>query len=46
MEYSGSWSLDSKASGFEKMEAGINGRPIDFAKFGRLFLEEGNWNGQ
>ncbi|HSR29844.1 MAG TPA: serine hydrolase [Anaerolineae bacterium] len=45
MEFSGSWSLDSKASGFEKMEAGLNARAIDFAKFGRLYLKNGNWNG-
>jgi len=45
MEAPGSWSLDSEQSGFEKMESGINGRAIDFAKFGRLFLHEGNWNG-
>lgn len=45
MEASGSWSLDSEKSGFEKMESGINGRAIDFAKFGRLFLNKGNWNG-
>ena len=45
MEYDGSWSLDSEESGFEKMESGINGRAIDFAKFGRLFLNQGNWNG-
>jgi len=45
MEAPGSWSLDSEASGFEKMESGINGRAIDFAKFGRLFLNRGNWNG-
>jgi CubicO group peptidase (beta-lactamase class C family) len=45
MEAPGSWSLDSEQSGFEKMESGINGRAIDFAKFGRLFLDEGNWNG-
>jgi len=44
MEYSGSWSTDSKESGFEKMESGINARAIDFAKFGRLFLNEGRWN--
>jgi CubicO group peptidase (beta-lactamase class C family) len=45
MEFDGSWSLDSEASGFEKMESGINGRAIDFAKFGRLFLNNGNWDG-
>ena len=41
--YDGSWSLDE--AGFEKMESGINGRAIDFAKFGRLFLHGGNWDG-
>jgi CubicO group peptidase (beta-lactamase class C family) len=45
MEAPGSWSLDSEEHGFEKMESGINGRAIDFAKFGRLFLKAGNWNG-
>jgi CubicO group peptidase (beta-lactamase class C family) len=45
MEAPGSWSLDSKLSGFEKLESGINGRAIDFAKFGRLYLKRGNWNG-
>jgi CubicO group peptidase (beta-lactamase class C family) len=45
MEAPGSWSLDSEHSGFEKMESGINGRAIDFAKFGRLYLKQGNWNG-
>ena len=43
MEYSGSWSLDE--NGFEKMESGINARAIDFAKLGRLFLYNGNWDG-
>ena len=45
MEYPASWSLDSEASGFELMTAGINGRAIDFAKFGRLLLNNGAWNG-
>jgi CubicO group peptidase (beta-lactamase class C family) len=45
-EADASWSLDSKASGFEKMESGINGKAIDFAKFGSLYLHEGKWNGQ
>jgi CubicO group peptidase (beta-lactamase class C family) len=47
MEAPASWSLDSESSGFEKMESGINARAIDFAKFGRLYLNNGsNWNGQ
>jgi CubicO group peptidase (beta-lactamase class C family) len=45
MEFDGSWSLDSEKNGFEKMESGINARAIDFAKFGRLYLNHGNWNG-
>ena len=44
MDAPASWSLDSDASGFEKMESGINARAIDFAKIGRLFLNNGNWN--
>ena len=43
MEFDGSWSLDSR--GFEKMESGINARAIDFVKFGRLYLNNGNWDG-
>jgi CubicO group peptidase (beta-lactamase class C family) len=46
MEAPGSWSLDSERSRFEKLESGINGRAVDFAKFGRLFLNRGNWNGK
>lgn len=45
MAFDGSWSLDSETSAFEKMESGLNGRAIDFAKFGRLYLNNGNWNG-
>lgn len=45
MEFDGSWSLDSEESGFEKMESGINARAIDFAKLGRLFRHNGNWDG-
>ena len=44
MEFEGSWSIDSKNSNFEKMESGINARAIDFAKFGRFFLNNGKWN--
>lgn len=45
MEFDGSWSIDSKASDFEKMETGINARAIDFAKFGVLYLNRGSWQG-
>jgi CubicO group peptidase (beta-lactamase class C family) len=46
MEADGSWSLDSEGDRFEKMESGINGRAIDFAKLGRLYLNQGEWNGK
>jgi CubicO group peptidase (beta-lactamase class C family) len=45
MEYPASWSLDSQESGFEATLCCVNGAAIDFAKFGRLFLNNGNWNG-
>lgn len=40
-----SWSLDSEASGFEKMESGINARAVDYVRFGLVFLHDGFWNG-
>jgi CubicO group peptidase (beta-lactamase class C family) len=43
-EFEAGWSLDD--TGFEKMESGINARAIDFAKFGRLFLNNGAWEGK
>jgi CubicO group peptidase (beta-lactamase class C family) len=46
MEADGSWSLDSKENGFEKMESGVNARARDFARFGMLFAKEGNWRGK
>jgi CubicO group peptidase (beta-lactamase class C family) len=46
MEASASWSLDSDTNRFEKLESGINAKAIDFAKIGRLFLNNGNWNGK
>jgi CubicO group peptidase (beta-lactamase class C family) len=46
MEFPASWSLDSQRSGMEKMESGLNARAIDFAKFGRLYLRGGDWNGK
>ncbi len=44
-EFPASWSLDSEASGFEKMESGINARARDYARFGLIFLHNGYWNG-
>lgn len=40
------WSLDSKASGFEKMESGLNVTARDYARFGLLFQHGGQWNRQ
>jgi CubicO group peptidase (beta-lactamase class C family) len=40
-EADGSWSLDSDASGFEKMESGLNARARDFARLGYLFAHDG-----
>jgi CubicO group peptidase (beta-lactamase class C family) len=45
-EVDATWSLDSEASGFEKMESGLNAAPVDYARFGLLFLHGGEWNGR
>jgi CubicO group peptidase (beta-lactamase class C family) len=45
-EADATWSLDSKQSGFEKMESGVNATPVDYARFGLLFLHNGKWNGR
>jgi CubicO group peptidase (beta-lactamase class C family) len=39
------WSLDSEESGFEKLESGLNVSAADYARFGGLFLHDGEWNG-
>ena len=44
-EADASWSLDSEASGFEKMESGLNFISIDYAKIGSMLLHSGEWNG-
>lgn len=44
-QFDASWSLDSKASGFEKMESGLNFKSIDYAKIGSMLLHKGVWNG-
>jgi CubicO group peptidase (beta-lactamase class C family) len=41
-----SWSLDSEGSAFEKMESGINATLRDYARFGLLFLHDGELNDQ
>jgi CubicO group peptidase (beta-lactamase class C family) len=46
MEYDASWSIDSKKHQTEKAFCCINARARDFAKFGRLYLNKGNWNGE
>lgn len=46
MEYRATWSLDRKKNGLEKTFCCINARARDFAKIGRLYMNEGNWNGQ
>jgi CubicO group peptidase (beta-lactamase class C family) len=45
-EADATWSLDSERSGFEKMESGLNAAPVDYARFGLLFLHGGRWNGE
>jgi len=45
-QFDASWSLDSESSGFEKMESGLNAAPVDYARFGELFLHGGKWNGK
>ncbi|NRB64123.1 MAG: serine hydrolase [Saprospiraceae bacterium] len=44
-EFDGSLSMDKK-EGIAKAFAGLNGKAIDFAKFGRLYLNKGQWEGQ
>ena len=46
MEYPGSWSINREQDGLEKMESGINARSMDFARFGRLMLNDGRWEGK
>lgn len=46
MQYEASWSIDSKKHNTVKAFAALNATPIDFAKLGRFYLNNGNWNGQ
>jgi CubicO group peptidase (beta-lactamase class C family) len=44
-EADATWNLDSEGSGFEKMESGLNATPVDYARFGELFLQGGELDG-
>ncbi len=46
MEYDATWSLDREEDGLEKTFCCLNARARDFAKLGRLYLNNGNWNGK
>lgn len=46
MEYNASWSIDSKKHNNAKAFCCINAVARDFAKFGRLYLNNGIWNGK
>ncbi|QTN39637.1 serine hydrolase [Cryomorphaceae bacterium] len=46
MEHDASWSIDRKKDGLEKTFCCLNATARDFAKLGRLYLNEGDWNGQ
>ncbi|MCX6250706.1 MAG: serine hydrolase [Bacteroidetes bacterium] len=43
MEYDATWSKDSKKHNSNKAFCCINARPTDFAKFGQLFINSGQW---
>lgn len=45
MEFDATWSIDRK-NGIEKTFCCLNARARDYAKIGRLYLNQGNWNGQ
>ena len=45
MEFDASWSIDSKQHKTIKAFCCLNARARDFAKFGRLYLNNGKWNG-
>jgi CubicO group peptidase (beta-lactamase class C family) len=46
MEYDATMNVDSKKDNQTKVFCCVNARTRDFARFGRLYLNKGNWNGQ
>ncbi len=45
MEYQGSWIVDNEHNGLEKTFCCLSAAPYDFARFGRLMMHHGSWNG-
>lgn len=46
MEFDATYNLDSRRNNTIKGFCCLNARARDYAKFGRLYLNEGNWNGK
>ena len=46
MEYSATWTIDSKSNNNTKAFCCLNVALRDYAKFARLYLNKGNWNGE
>jgi CubicO group peptidase (beta-lactamase class C family) len=46
MESDATWNIDSRSHKMALASAGINAVARDFARFGRLYLKGGTWNGQ
>ena len=46
MENRATWDIDSKRHHSNKAHTGVNATAIDLAKIGRLYLNNGSWNGK
>ena len=46
MENNATWSIDSKKNQTIKAFSHLQLTPYDYARFGRLYLNKGNWNGE
>jgi CubicO group peptidase (beta-lactamase class C family) len=46
MEYAATWSIDHAGNGIEAAASGLNTRAIDLVKFGKLYLDRGQWLGR
>jgi CubicO group peptidase (beta-lactamase class C family) len=46
MENDASWNIDSKKNGTEKAFCCLNATARDYARFGRLYLKKGEWEGK